>query len=397
MKHGWHTKKLREIASAVSTGPFGSMLHKSDYSDTGIPLINPINIVDDGIVPDQTKLLSDETKERLSHYVLQEGDIVVARRGEIGRCAEIGPEEAGWICGTGCFFIRPLPGINSRFLVHLIRSKDYREKLELASTGTTMKSLSNTSLSDLIVPIPPSTVQKRIVGILDEAFAGIASVKSNARNCLINAHEISGIRLRQIFAKFESQWPSKKLGNLTEVQSGGTPSVSEKSFWTGDIPWYSSGELNTTYTGAPQRKISLSGLENSNAKLFPKGSLLIGMYDTAALKMSILDRDAAFNQAIAGVKSSEHIDLEFVLLAITAKKPELLLERRGVRQKNLSLGKIKEISIPLPSIQEQRDLSSQLRTLSTETQRLAALYQSKLAALDELKQSLLHQAFSGAL
>src|SRR5690242_4056440 len=93
---------------------------------------------------------------------------------------------------------------------------------------------------------------------------------------------------------------NKKLGDITDVQSGGTPSVSNKAFWNGDIPWYSSGELNDLYTSSPKRHITAAGLEGSNAKLFPAGSLLIGMYDTAALKMSILDRAGAFNQAIAG-------------------------------------------------------------------------------------------------
>src|SRR3954462_7371624 len=94
-------------------------------------------------------------------------------------------------------------------------------------------------------------------------------------------------------------WQIKKLGDVAEVQSGGTPLVSNKSFWNGDIPWYSSGELNDLYTSIPERHITAAGLKGSNAKLFPAGSLLIGMYDTAALKMSILDRAGAFNQAIA--------------------------------------------------------------------------------------------------
>jgi type I restriction enzyme, S subunit len=146
----------------------------------------------------------------------------------------------------------------------------------------------------------------------------------------------------------------KRLGDIAEVQSGGTPLVSNKANWGSDIPWYSSGELNEEYTTVPERHISRHGLNNSNAKLFPKGSLLIGMYDTAALKMSILDRDAAFNQAIAGVKPATGIDLLFVLRAITNVKLKLLSQRRGVRQKNLSLAKIKDIEIELPPLPEQR-------------------------------------------
>lgn len=94
----------------------------------------------------------------------------------------------------------------------------------------------------------------------------------------------------------KKEWTKRKLGEIADVQSGGTPRVSNTAYWDGEIPWYSSGELNGVYTVAPERHISTAGLENSNAKLFPRGSLLIGMYDTAALKMSVLDRDGAFNK-----------------------------------------------------------------------------------------------------
>lgn len=149
-------------------------------------------------------------------------------------------------------------------------------------------------------------------------------------------------------------WQTLRLGDIADVQSGGTPLISNRSFWNGDIPWYSSGELNDLYTSSPERYVSTAGLEGSNAKLFPKGSLLIGMYDTAALKMSILDRDAAFNQAVAGVRPNEQIDLIFVHHAINSIREQILGQRRGVRQKNLSLGKIRDIKLNFPSLQEQQ-------------------------------------------
>ena len=153
-------------------------------------------------------------------------------------------------------------------------------------------------------------------------------------------------------------WKLKTFGEIAEIQSGGTPLTSRKDYWSGDIPWYSSGELNETFTKAPKSFITKQGLEESNAKLFPKGSLLIGMYDTAALKMSILDRDAAFNQAIVGVKPNENIDLKFILYAVNSRRFEILDQRRGVRQKNLSLAKIKNIALPVPSFCEQKRIVS---------------------------------------
>ena len=220
MNNGWQTRKLVDAVAAVSTGPFGSVLHKSDYVDDGVPLVNPINIIGERIVPDPTKLISDATKQRLSSYVLQDGDIVVARRGEIGRCAVVGSEQDGWLCGTGSFFIRPSPTVDSQFLAHLIRSDVYREKLEQASTGTTMKNLSNTALGDLEITIPPLPEQRRIVGILDEAFEGIAAAKANAEKNLRSARALFESHLQSVFTQRGEGWMTRRIADVAKHSLG---------------------------------------------------------------------------------------------------------------------------------------------------------------------------------
>jgi type I restriction enzyme S subunit len=189
-------------------------------------------------------------------------------------------------------------------------------------------------------------------------------------------------------------WKIKTLGEIAEVQSGGTPLKSRNEYWFGDIPWYSSGELNETFTKAPKELITPKGLEESNAKLFPKGSLLIGMYDTAALKMSILDRDAAFNQAIAGVKPNEKIDLKFILYAVNSRKFEILNQRRGVRQKNLSLAKIKNIALPIPPLPEQKRIVAILDEAFEGIDRAIANTEKNLANSGELFESYLNAIFT---
>jgi len=323
-------------------------------------------------------------------YICKAGATIVGRKGNIN--TPIYTETNFWNVDTA-FGLEAKSELDSRFLFYFCLSYDF----SIHNRGTTIPSLVKSDLLQIKIQIPPLPEQQRIVGILDEAFDGIATVKANAEQNLQNARALFESHLQSVFTQRGKGWVERQLGEIAEVQSGGTPSISQKKYWGGDIPWYSSGELNETYTKHPERKITEDGLNNSNAKLFPKGSLLIGMYDTAALKMSILDRDGAFNQAIAGIKPNDKIEVEFILHAINANKPRLLLERRGTRQKNLSLGKIKEILIPLPEPTVQRAVVSHLRSVMDETQRLESLYQRKLAALDELKKSLLHQAFSGAL
>lgn len=156
-------RPLLEFSESISTGPFGSLLHKSDYVSDGVPLVNPINIVKDKVVPDHKKMIGDNTKEKLGSYILCKGDVVIARRGEIGRCAVIDDDQDGWVCGTGCFFIRPSSSVNPHYLAHLLRSPRYRMELERLSSGATMLNLSNKALSGLYVSIPSITVQREIV------------------------------------------------------------------------------------------------------------------------------------------------------------------------------------------------------------------------------------------
>jgi len=163
----WAPGSLLNFVGDISTGPFGSMLHKSDYVIGGLPLVNPINIQQDKIVPDSRKAIGKATAVRLKRYVLGVNDVVIARRGEIGRCAVVVQDQAGWMCGTGCFFIKPSGKIDPTFLVHLLRSQPYRSKLEGVSDRATMSSISNTDLAKLEVHIPPLAEQKRILTTID--------------------------------------------------------------------------------------------------------------------------------------------------------------------------------------------------------------------------------------
>ena len=160
---GWTEKALKEVVGAVLTGPFGSMLHKSDYVVDGIPLVNPVNIVGDVIVPNESKTVTEETAERLDSYILSGGDLVIGRRGEIGRCAVISPEQNGWVCGTGCFYIKPSGQLNLSYLANLLRSPKYRDALERVSTGATMQNLSNTSLKNFVVAFPESSDEQAVI------------------------------------------------------------------------------------------------------------------------------------------------------------------------------------------------------------------------------------------
>lgn len=384
MNHGHQRRRLGDLLDVQNGYAFDS----TRFSSTaGMPLIR---------IRDLRRGTATETRFDGNYdpkYLVHAGDLLIGMDGDFA-CYEWRGEPAllnQRVCRLQNFKASLLP----RYVFYGI--SQHLKDIEAVTGFATVKHLSSKSILDIEMPIPPRAEQEQIAGMLDEAFGAIDRARANTERNIRNAADLLDAYVARVFDQRGDGWTERSLGDISVVQSGGTPPVGTRAYWNGDIPWYSSGELNDFTTSDPARRVTPAGMAASSAKLFPAGSLLIGMYDTAALKMSILDRDAAFNQAVAGVGPNADLDLAFVRYAISAKKPQLLLERRGVRQKNLSLAKIKAIAIPCPPVPEQRDVAERIRLVAAETDRLAMIYSAKLLHLEALNQSLLREAFTGAL
>jgi len=167
----WVWASFEDIADEISTGPFGSMIHKHDYVENGTPLVNPSHMVSGGIKEDSSVSVTPAKAEELSSYKLAKGDIVMARRGEVGRCAIVTDRESGWLCGTGSFVLRFHSAINRRFILLLFSTDTVRDYLTGNSVGTTMTNLNHGILKKMPVALPSTEEQYRIVQKVDELMA----------------------------------------------------------------------------------------------------------------------------------------------------------------------------------------------------------------------------------
>ena len=197
---GWEEKRLGEVADSISTGPFGTMLHKSDYVPDGIPLVNPMNIVDSRIVPSSKMMVNEKTRKRLSGYVLKAGDIVIGRRGELGRCALVTDREEGWLCGTGSFFVRLSDCMDGKFFVALFGSQQFKARLEGSAVGTTMSSLNHGILNDLRLPVPPIAVQRKAMTKADDLLAETQRLEAIYQQKLTALEALKKSLLHQAFS-----------------------------------------------------------------------------------------------------------------------------------------------------------------------------------------------------
>ena len=163
----WPVVELGDICEGIVTGPFGSALHQSDYVDDGIPVINPQNIIDGTISTDHVKMVSEATRDRLREFTVREDDIVIGRRGEMGRCGVVTSEMNGWLCGTGSFVIRLKDECLVSFALFQISSPKVKQHLEDQAIGVTMKNLNQSILSSIQIPLPSLETQQAIVAEIE--------------------------------------------------------------------------------------------------------------------------------------------------------------------------------------------------------------------------------------
>lgn len=156
------------VEGGIQTGPFGTQLHQSDYSEWGTPVCMPVNLVDGSISENGIARVSEEHVERLSRYKVKRGDLIYARRGDVGRGSLVGAREDGWLCGTGCLKVTPDPSkIDSRYLFYLTSLPETIGWLVNHAKGTTMLNLNTAVLSSLPLVIEKNLEkQRRIAGVL---------------------------------------------------------------------------------------------------------------------------------------------------------------------------------------------------------------------------------------
>lgn len=273
------------------------------------------------------------------------------------------------VASTGFAVIRSGATVNSKFLYYILLQDELVGQMTGMMGKGAYPSINQNDVANLRFPLPPLTVQEEIVAEIE-----------GYQKIIDGAHQV--IENYKPTIKVDTSWSMVRIGDFCELQAGGTPQRGEDSYWDhNDYPWYTSGELNDIVTREPLKYISKLGFENSSARLFPKGSLLIGMYDTAAFKMSILDREATFNQAVCGVKPNPQIDMLFLLLYFSGNREIYLKKRVGARQRNLTKQFISDLMIPVPPMEEQLSIIQNVLEeleIVNQNKRLIEIFQQKI-------------------
>ncbi|WP_163372732.1 restriction endonuclease subunit S [Endozoicomonas acroporae] len=166
----WRSEKLGNLVASgggkIHTGPFGSQLHASDYVDEGIPCVMPANMKGNRVDLTDIAFISEHDAKRLSKYIVQEGDLVYSRRGDVTQKALIRQKEAGYFCGTGCLLLRPGKHIDPKFLTYYLSTPTIQNWIVSQAVGATMPNLNTGILKSVPFSGPEKDVQEKISTVL---------------------------------------------------------------------------------------------------------------------------------------------------------------------------------------------------------------------------------------
>ncbi len=400
MKKGWETKELAAV-SAINYG----YTESASSEPVGPRFLRITDIQDDRVDWDSVPYCKIE-KADLPKYRLASGDIVFARTGATTGKSFLVNEPPDAVFASYLIRLRLLDKkLLPEFVLLFFQTAGYWQSIKDGSSGSAQGGFNATKLGALTIPVPPLAEQQRIVGLLDEAFEGLATAKANAEKNLQNARALFESHLQSVFTHRGPGWVEKRLGELCErITKGSSPK------WQGISYVDAPGILFVTSENVGEYDILLEQPkyveEKFNAKdkksILKNGDVLTNIVGASIGRTAVFDRDdvANINQAVCLIRCEPHL-LNNYYLAYLLNSPvfKQVLHDNEVNnaRANLSLGFFSQLPVPMPPIPKQKEIVAKLDAFREETQRLARLYERKHAALEALKKSLLHQAFTGQL
>lgn len=402
MKAGWETAILAELCTVFADGDW---IESKDQSSDGIRLIQTGNVGEGKFKGrgEKARYISEETFAKLRCTEIFEGDCLISRLPDpVGRSCLLPDTGERMITAVDCTIVRfNAARMRPEFFNYYSQSSNYLSIVDSETTGTTRKRVSRSKLAQTPIPVPPLAEQQRIVAILDEAFAGIATARAAAEQSRQNARALFESHLQSVFSQRWEGWIDTTIGAVIKFidYRGKTPVKTESGVRLITAKNVKMGYLQET----PAEFIAAEGYASWMTRGIPKKGDVLFTTEAPLANVAQLDTDekVAFAQRIIIMQPNpESLDSAFLKYLLLSQPVQQRIRTKGtgatVQGIKASLLKLIEISFP-EALTTQEQVVKALDALQAETQLLEALYQSKLEALDELKQSLLHRAFSGQL
>lgn len=406
MRNEWQTKPLGEILQKTETiNPTQNPSREFEYIDVSSVSNLTFQI-------EETQRLKGKDAPSRARKLVKANDVLFATiRPTLQRIAVVPESLDNQVCSTGYFVLRPKPEVHHRFIYYSLFTQDFLGQMESLQKGASYPAVTDADVKAQSVRFPTLPEQQRIVGILDEAFAGIATAKANTEKNLQNARALFESHLQSVFAQRGAEWDRLTLETLLERKwieghldgNHGSDYPRKEEFIGEGVPYISANCLDDEQVDMSrakylsQRRAALlrKGIAKHNDVLFAHNATVgpVAILHTNEEKV-ILGTSLTYYRC-----NPKHILPEYLahyMRSFGFKTQYLQVMRQSTRNQ-VPITKQREFFHVIPPLDEQKRIIRALDGLLENGQRLAALYERKLAALEALKKSLLHQAFSGQL
>jgi len=394
----WGVANLSELA-AFRTGPFGSALHKSDYTDDVVPVVNPMHIIDAQIVPTRTMTITEVAARKLAEFRLRPGDVIIGRRGDMGRCAVVREDQLGWLCGTGSMIVRCGDCLSPEFLQRVLSTPRAIGAIEDSSVGSTMTNLNQGVLAGLRIQCPGIEEQRAIAGALGDVDALLGALT----RLIAKKRDLKQAAMQQLLTGdkrlpgFSGEWEVKRLDELGTWKGGMTPSMQNPSYWRdGTVPWISSGDVKSVLLTETGFSIAAIAVKQGRTTLLPPKSIVVVTRSGILRKylpvaMNVITM--AINQDIKALIPNAKVDSRYLLHALTGNGDRILARclKSGTTVESIEFPWLKAFTLPLPPMEEQTAVAAVLSDMNAE---IAAL-ERRLAKTRALKQGMMQELLTG--
>lgn len=387
---GWEERKMEELAVFFK----GQGYSKNQLVEIGTPIIlygrlytkyqTSISEVDTFALGNDKSIYSTGN------------EVIVPASGEtaedIARASAV--TKPGVLLGGDLNIIYPNDEINSIFLALTISNGKPQKELSKRAQGKSVVHLRNTDLKETVILYPSKEEQSQI-GTLFSHLDHLITLRQRKYNKLVTIKKAmlekmfpqNGARVPEIrFNGFTEEWEEKKLGEISDSYSGGTPSVGNEEYYGGEIPFIRSAEINSDST---ELYITQKGLNNSSSKQVSIGNILYALYGATSGEVGRSKINGAINQAILALIPKSDYDAEFIMQWLRKKKQEIINTYLQGGQGNLSGSIVKDLNIDLPCYEEQSKIGNYFKNLDD----LITLQKHELEKLKNIKKACLEKMF----
>lgn len=378
-----HMVKLGDVCRVLSgTTPD---TNNPVYWKGNLPWITPAEITESSdIIFDTKRAISKEAVEKKGLPLLPKGTVLLSSRAPIGKVAIAGID---MYCNQGFKNLVCSDKIYNKYLYFFLKSKT--KFLNSLGRGATFKEISKSIVENILIPCPNIQIQKQIAERLDKVQELIAKQKEQIAklDLLIKS------RFLDMFGDPISnpkKWPTRRMGDIFKITSGGTPSRKKsENFENGTIPWVKTGDLNVPVLTHTVECLTEMGLQNSSAKLFPVGTVLLAMYGATIGAVSILGIEACSNQACAAFLPVDTISPIYLYFFLFLQKQHFIKLGVGGAQPNISGEILKREKILCPPVVLQTQFANFVQSVEQQKE----VFSARLSHLEVLYKSLMQEYF----